>query len=139
MKGQVWKWIYSHYAVPTIHAFMLHWRTKVLGNSTTKKKTILIDNEVAGNIVSWQQDGRRLIGYWIGSKYWGQGIATSALAEFLADHEKTRPVYAYVAVQNVASVHILEKCGFRCVGDAATGPDGVEELLMQLGNPAATG
>ena len=113
-------------------AFMTHWHTTVLGCSSNKKKTIVVDGEVAGNIVSWEQDGKRLVGYWIGKAYWGRGVATAALAEFVADYEQTRPVYAYVATQNVGSIRVLEKCGFVQVGEAVTVHDGVEEVLMQL-------
>src|SRR4051794_4604110 len=64
-------------------AFMTHWRTKVLPIPANKKKTIVLDGgEVAGNILSWEQDGKRLIGYWIGKAYWGRGVATLALTEF---------------------------------------------------------
>lgn len=113
-------------------AFMEHWRTNVLGRPSTKKKTIVVDSEVAGNIVSWEQEGKRLVGYWIGNAHWGRGIASAALAEFVADHETTRPVYAHVAVHNVGSIRVLEKCGFRRVGDAVTDADGVDEILMEL-------
>jgi len=116
-------------------AFMTHWHTKVLGEPNNRKKAIVVDDEVVGNIVSWEQDGKRLVGYWIGKAYWGRGIATAALEEFVADHEKARPIYAHVSVQNVGSVRVLEKCGFRQVGDAVTASDGVEEILMQLGIP----
>ena len=113
-------------------AFMTHWHTKVLGNSSAKKKTIVVGGEVVGNIGSWEQDGKRLVGYWIGKAYWGRGVATVALTEFVADHEQTRPVYAYVATHNVGSIRVLEKCGFVRVGEAVAGHDGVEEVLMQL-------
>jgi RimJ/RimL family protein N-acetyltransferase len=113
-------------------AFMTHWRTTVLGNANVQKKTIVVDGEVAGNIVSWEQDGRRLVGYWIGRAYWGRGVATLALAELLAHYEKTRPVHAFVALRNIGSIKVLEKCGFRQLGHAVTGDDDVEEILMQL-------
>lgn len=113
-------------------AFMDHWRVKVLGNSSVQKKTVVLDNEVAGNIESWEQDGRRLLGYWIGKNYWGRGIATAAVQEFLAQFEKTRPLYAYVASRNVGSIRVLEKCGFLRFGNTVKGHDGVEEYLMQL-------
>jgi RimJ/RimL family protein N-acetyltransferase len=66
-------------------------------------------------VVSWTQDGVREVGYWIGKAYWGKGIATAALAEFLAV-EPTRPLYAHVARHNLGSVRVLEKCGFARVG-----------------------
>jgi RimJ/RimL family protein N-acetyltransferase len=105
----------------------------VLANPTFQKKAIVVDGAVAGHIGSWEQDGKRLVGYWIAKAYWGRGVATAALTELIADHELTRPVYAYVATQNVGSMRVLEKCGFVQVGAAVTGDDGVEEVLMQLG------
>ncbi len=113
-------------------AFMIHWRTKVLGDPRTRTKTIVVDGNVAGNIGSWEADGERLVGYWIGRSYWGRGIATAALAKFVADHERNRPLFAHVAVQNVGSVRVLEKCGFRQVEDPTTGSDGVVEIRMAL-------
>jgi len=117
-------------------AFMTHWRTKVLANPRNVKKAIVVDGEVAGNIVSWEHEGKHLVGYWIGTAYWGRGIATAALAELVADHVKTRPLYAYVAVRNVGSIRVLEKCGFQRIGEIVTGSHGIEELLMQLGAAA---
>lgn len=112
-------------------AFMLHWRTKVIGEPTARKKTIVVDDCVAGNIGSWDADGKRHVGYWIGREYWGRGIGTAALAEFLCE-ETTRPLYAYVAAQNRGSIRILQKCGFRQIGGIQPESDGVEEYLFRL-------
>jgi RimJ/RimL family protein N-acetyltransferase len=112
-------------------AFMAHWRTKVLGDPSARKKTIVVNGGVAGNILSWDHGGTRLVGYWIGRGYWGRGIATAALSQFL-NHETTRPVHARVAVHNVGSIRVLEKCGFRRIGDATKGHDGVDEYLFAL-------
>jgi RimJ/RimL family protein N-acetyltransferase len=112
-------------------AFMLHWRTKVIGEPTARKRTIVVDDRVAGNIGSWDADGRRFVGYWIGREYWGRGIGTAALSEFSCE-ETTRPLVAYVAVQNLGSIRVLQKCGFRQVGGIQHGSDGVGEYLFQL-------
>lgn len=113
------------------HAFFTHWRTNILGSPSALMKTIAVGGEVVGNIGSWDQDGKRLVGFWIGRAYWRRGIATAALAEFIAVHEKHRPICAYVAVQNIGSMRALEKCDFLRVGEAVTGDDGVAELLME--------
>jgi RimJ/RimL family protein N-acetyltransferase len=42
-----------------------------------------------------------------------------------------RPLHAYVAKSNVASIRVLGKCGFVEVGEH-TGDDGIEELLLEL-------
>jgi RimJ/RimL family protein N-acetyltransferase len=110
-------------------AFMAHW-TKILSDETVITKTILFDGCVAGNVVSWQQSGEREVGYWIGKEYWGKDIATQALTEFLS-HVTARPHYAHVANHNVASIRVLEKCGFTIWGESAPG-EAVEELVLIL-------
>jgi len=63
-------------------AFMAHWR-KHSADERVTAKTVLLDGDVAGNIVRWEQDGRSEIGYWIGKEHWGKGVATKALSAFL--------------------------------------------------------
>ena len=58
-----------------------------------------------------EQKGRRLVGYWIGREFWGKGLATRALQE-LTGEVTQRPLHAWVATSNVASIRVLEKCGF---------------------------
>jgi RimJ/RimL family protein N-acetyltransferase len=103
-------------------AFMTHWTTKVLVHEAASVRTILYGTHVAGNIVCWEQDGRRLIGYWLGQEFWGKGIATQALAMFLL-LVTARPLYAYVAQHNLASRRVLEKCGFTLTLDDTTASD----------------
>lgn len=100
-------------------AFMAHW-AKNLPVATNIQRTILFNGEVAGNIVSWLQDGHREVGYWIGKSYWGKGIATQALSQFLAAVGE-RPLYAYAAKHNLGSIRVLEKCGFQPVEDDEEG------------------
>jgi RimJ/RimL family protein N-acetyltransferase len=115
-------------------AFMAHW-TRILGDQTVIKKTVLLDGHVAGNVVSFEGSGQRLVGYWIGREHWGKGVATRALSEFLG-HIETRPLYAHVAKHNAASVRVLEKCGFTISGEnidsTDVGGDGIEEFILQL-------
>lgn len=114
-------------------AFMTHWRTNVLRPENVNR-TIVVDGVVVGNIGSWEQDGKRLIGYWVGREHWGKGIATRALAEFLT-LMPIRPLHAWVALHNVASIRVLEKCGFHTVSEETQHyPDGVSEVLMRLGS-----
>ena len=111
-------------------AFMLHWQHKVLGNPANEARTILVGDRVAGYVTSWAQDGRRLVGYWLGREYWGRGVARFALDEFLRAHEQHRPIHAYVALSNPRSIRVLEKCGFQRVGEPTVGLDGVAEVLF---------
>jgi RimJ/RimL family protein N-acetyltransferase len=110
-------------------AFMAHW-AKTLADASALTRTVVSDGEVAGNIGCWEDDGRMLVGYWIGREFWGRGLATQALAE-LVGLVAARPLHAYVAKSNVASIRVLEKCGFVEVG-GHTGDDGIEELFLEL-------
>jgi RimJ/RimL family protein N-acetyltransferase len=95
--------------------FMAHWN-KIIADKSVFIKTILFNGEVAGNIVCFEQLGEREVGYWLGKKYWGNGIATKALTEILK-YIETRPLYAHVAKHNIASRRVLEKCGFTISGE----------------------
>src|SRR5829696_4159752 len=109
--------------------FMAHW-AKTLANESALTWTVVSDGAVAGNIGCWEDDRRRLVGYWIGREFWGRGLATRALVELL-EVVDARPLHAYVAKSNVASIRLLEKCGFVRAGEHA-GDDGTEELLLEL-------
>jgi RimJ/RimL family protein N-acetyltransferase len=109
-------------------AFMTHWRTRVL-QPPGLVQTVMVNGEVAGNIVSWWNEDRRFVGYWFGRPLWGKGIGTRALTQFL-DVESTRPLYADPYVGNTASVRLLERCGFRREGTVHH--DGDEFLLLVL-------
>jgi len=113
-------------------AFVAHWRTKVLAEPSSRVKTVVSNGRVAGYVSSWERDGDRLIAYWLGKEYWGRGIATAAVAEFLMVHELKRPLHAYVARANVGSIRVLEKSGFQPFRPPTSGADGVEEILFRL-------
>jgi RimJ/RimL family protein N-acetyltransferase len=114
--------------------FAAHW-ARTRADATVIQRTIVADGTVAGNIESWEQDGQRLLGYWIGREHWGRGIATQALAQFTRQ-VTARPLHAHVAVHNAGSIRVLEKCGFRrdrVQEAAAPAPDdGIEELIFVL-------
>ncbi len=94
---------------------MTHW-IKILADDSVLIKTILFDGSVAGNIVCFEQLGEREVGYWLGKEFWGKGIASQALAQFL-DLIETRPLYAHVAKHNIASKRVLEKSGFKVAAE----------------------
>ena len=105
--------------------FMALW-TNIIRDDTIFKQTILFNGHVAGNIVSWEQSGEREVGYWIGTAYWGKGVATQALSKFL-EQVKARPLYAHVARSNAGSFRVLQKCGFVILTEDA------EEYFLKLG------
>ena len=105
-----------------------HWRS-IFGNERVVARTIVADGRVAGNVGSWDADGERLVGYWVGREFWGRGVATLALIAFL-EVDRSRPLRARVAKDNVGSIRVLEKGGFRVVGEATDGE--VEEFVFEL-------
>ena len=114
-------------------AFMKHW-AKIMADEKVIVKTIEYNDQVAGSIVSWEMLGEREVGYWLGKEFWGKGIATQALAEYVRIVQ-TRPLFAHVARHNVGSRRVLEKCGFVVIGeDTYTNPAGVEveEFILKL-------
>ena len=118
-------------------AFMTHW-SKIMMDDSVLLRTILFNGDIAGNIVCFEQLGEREVGYWLGKEYWGKGIASQALIQFL-DFIETRPLYAHVAKHNIASRRVLEKCGFKVVAQdnffsKIFGED-IEEYILIL-NPS---
>ena len=95
-------------------AFDAHW-AKIRADDSTTLLTIVRDGEVAGNIGSWWAEGDAHVTYWIAPEHWGKGIATRALRRFL-DLVVVRPMHASTAGDNIASMRVLEKVGFKVVG-----------------------
>ncbi len=117
-------------------AFFTHWRTNILGNPAVVSRTILVGTEVMGNMGAWTdaESGERCIGYWLGREFWGRGIASAALRQFL-QLESTRPLNARVVKHNLGSIRVLEKAGFVRVGEDAfpmSGEDRMEEWVYLL-------
>lgn len=111
------------------------WWERILANTEVKIQVIIFNGEVAGSIVSFELFEERTIGYWLGQRYWGNGIATQAVRQFV-QIETTRPLYARVAKDNLGSKRVLEKGGFVQVGEDqgfahARGTE-IEEFIFRL-------
>jgi RimJ/RimL family protein N-acetyltransferase len=111
-------------------AFYAHW-AKIRADPKVIMRAIDAGGEVAGNIGCWEQSGEHLVGYWVGSHFWGRGIASKALA-LLVRELPIRPLLAFVAITNIGSIRVLEKCGFERNGEPTVAEDGVEEVEMVL-------
>lgn len=115
-------------------AFDRRW-TRLRADETLLVRVIVADGDVAGSIGSWGDPGEREITYWVGRSYWGRGIATGAVEAFL-NVERSRPLHARVAHDNVGSRRVLEKCGFQVVGNergfAHARSDEIEESVLRL-------
>jgi RimJ/RimL family protein N-acetyltransferase len=116
-------------------AFMAHW-ARVLADATITKRTIIYDGQVAGSVVCYLRAGTPEVGYWLGRPFWGQGVATRALALLLRQVAR-RPVYARVVKDNAGSLRVLQKCGFVIYGEdrgyANARHAEVEEYILRLG------
>jgi RimJ/RimL family protein N-acetyltransferase len=115
--------------------FLTHW-DRMRADATVVARTIVVDGQTVGHVMTYEEGGRCEVTYWLGKEHWGKGIATQALAAFLAHTNKTRPIHARAAKDNIGSRRVLEKCGFAMVGEAkgfanARGKE-IEELLLEL-------
>lgn len=116
-------------------AFNAFW-TRIMTDESIIIQTILYEDQVAGSVLKYDDEGKPEVSYWLGKEFWGKGIATQALRLFL-DRVAARPLYARAAKDNLASIRVLEKCGFTVCGQSkgyanARGCE-IEELLLVLG------
>ncbi|HAY44288.1 MAG TPA: GNAT family N-acetyltransferase [Micrococcaceae bacterium] len=90
-----------------------HW-SSILNDESVLVRTIEHEGEVAGSILVF--DGPKPeINFWTSTKFWGKGITTSAVDAFLAEFTK-RPLTAHVVQDNLGSLKVLERRGFKQVG-----------------------
>jgi RimJ/RimL family protein N-acetyltransferase len=97
-------------------AFDAHWQ-RIMADKNNTNKTILYNGEVAGHVASFIMFGDLEVTYWLDRAYWGKGLATQALSEFLATVQQKRPIYGRAAKDNFGSIRVLEKCGFKYIGE----------------------
>ena len=116
-------------------AFLAHWQ-RIRTDPTVTIKTIIYDRQVAGYVMSYKEDDRDEVTYWLGKEFWSQGIGSLALSEFLARTNKARPIYARTAKDNIASRKVLERNGFtvkdESKGFANARGEEIEEWLWEL-------
>jgi RimJ/RimL family protein N-acetyltransferase len=115
-------------------AFDAHWK-RIRASSDVLQRTILADGDVVGSAAVYGEPGEREVTYWIDRAYWGQGIATAALRDLLAEVPE-RPLYARAAADNAGSRRVLEKCGFRvtarATGYANARGEEIDEVVLTL-------
>jgi RimJ/RimL family protein N-acetyltransferase len=101
---------------------------KTKADPSAIKRTIVVGGGIVGWIGSWEVEGERDVGFWIGRDHWGNGYATAALRAFL-DIDRHRPLHAHVVDHNVGSRRVLEKCGF-VLEHSAQEEDVLEHMLV---------
>jgi len=117
-------------------AFSAKWE-RIIDDETITVKTITCNGIAIGNVSSFiaPWSGQREVSFWLGRSYWGHGIATQSLVQFL-EVEVTRPLHARAAWDNMASIRVLEKCGFVQIGRDKGFANGrgeeIEEVILAL-------
>ena|SRR5665213_3490220 len=98
-------------------------------------KTIVHGADAIGFVATFLNEGKTEVTYWIGRSHWGRGVATAALGK-LIETITLRPIYASAAKDNVASIRVLQKCGFvvtRAGRSFASGRDEeIDEIFLEL-------
>ncbi|HEU0241915.1 MAG TPA: GNAT family protein [Micromonosporaceae bacterium] len=115
-------------------AFNAH-MSRVRNSSDIVHRAITLDGRLVGTIARFVADGDLEITYWVDRAMWGHGIATRALDLLLASAPE-RPLRARAASDNVASLRVLEKAGFRVIGTEVSYANArhteIEETILQL-------
>ena len=95
-------------------AFDAHWE-KIVNSSQITKRTIVAEGQVAGHISCYPQGENMEVTYWLGREFWGRGLATRALNRML-HLVVDRPIFVRAATDNIGSIRVLQKCGFKIIG-----------------------
>lgn len=110
-----------------------HWNS-ILNDPAVLVRTIEHEGDVVGSILVFDGETPE-INFWTSTKYWGKGITTSAVDAFLAEYTK-RPLTAHVVQDNLGSIKVLERRGFKTIGTeqifSNARAEVVTENVMQL-------
>jgi len=122
-------------------AFHAHW-DKILKSSQNINRTIVAGGQVAGHVACFPMEGHLEVTYWLGREFWGKGIATQALQRML-QLVAERPIFARAATDNLGSIRVLQKCGFKIIGNDRGFAHGrgeeTEEYILRLNGKCVNG
>jgi RimJ/RimL family protein N-acetyltransferase len=108
---------------------------RLRADTSVSHRVIDVDGATAGTIGFFRIDNQPEVTYWVDRTQWGKGIASAALRILLAEIVE-RPLYARAASDNVGSLRVLEKAGFRRVGVDRGFAHGrgeeIEETILRL-------
>ena len=108
---------------------------RLRADTSVSFRVIDVDGAAAGTIGSFRIDDQPEVTYWVDRMLWGKGVASAALQILLAETAE-RPLFARAASDNLGSLRVLEKAGFRRIGvnrGFAHGRDEeIEETIMRL-------
>ncbi|MEO0482265.1 MAG: GNAT family N-acetyltransferase [Planctomycetota bacterium] len=117
--------------------FAEHW-DRVLADPQVFVRAVVEDGSLAGSVTCFPLHGKTWVGYWLGRRYWGRGIATQAVSLMLGDIH-VRPLFARIAASNLASCRVVERLGFvaaeTCHSPATDRFPACHETIYRLGQP----
>jgi RimJ/RimL family protein N-acetyltransferase len=109
--------------------------SRLRADTSVSYRVIDVDGAIAGTIASFRIDNQPEVTYWVDRTQWGKGIASAALQILLAETAE-RPLYARAASDNLGSLRVLEKAGFRRIGVnrdfAPSRGEEIEETILRL-------
>ncbi|MDX2340805.1 GNAT family N-acetyltransferase [Micrococcus sp. NPDC078436] len=112
-----------------------HWGT-LLRDPRVQVHTIEHEGRAVGALICSEQDDAAELSFWTAQEFWGLGLTTSAVDEFLRGYPH-RPVRAHVAEDNAGTVRVLSRRGFEVVGEEKVFSNAraavITELVMELG------
>jgi RimJ/RimL family protein N-acetyltransferase len=95
-------------------AFDAH-MARVRSSTDVTLRAVTCDSQFVGSISAFAVEGHTEVTYWIDRAAWGRGIASRAL-ELLMDLVPVRPLHARAASDNLSSLRVLQKAGFKIIG-----------------------
>jgi len=115
-------------------AFDTH-MARILNDPETTNRAITEDGRLVGSIACFVFAGDTEITYWLDRAVWGRGVASQAVALFL-DLVPTRPLHARAASDNIGSLKVLQRAGFKIIGTetsyAPARATEIEETILVL-------
>lgn len=108
------KWT-SNIPFPYFEQDAIEWITSTAASSDRHPFAVEVDGQVVACVSFWHTGENTVeVGYWVGKKYWRQGICSDALT-MLMSHDvfpKKCDAVARVMEGNIGSERVLQKCGF---------------------------
>jgi RimJ/RimL family protein N-acetyltransferase len=108
---------------------------RLRADTSVSFRVIDVDGAAAGTIGSFRIDDQPEVTYWVDRNLWGKGVASAALQILLAETAE-RPLFARAASDNLGSLRVLEKAGFRRIGvNRGFAPgrgEEIEETILRL-------
>ncbi|HVA27822.1 MAG TPA: GNAT family N-acetyltransferase [Candidatus Baltobacteraceae bacterium] len=121
--GEVVRYLRDRFPHPYTHDDARAWIAYNRDRTPVEHFAIEADGEMVGGIagerLEHEHRGTIRVGYWLGRRFFGRGLATAAcstLSEHLLATTDALRLEAAVYHPNLASMRVLEKSGYTCEG-----------------------